>query len=61
MKDEQIVLFIQKHLGPFMRDFDVNNRGNRMSKELMIGLGVSLEEILLPVVRNLTKGETDEK
>ena len=61
MKDNEIIQLIQRRLGPFMVNFDNMNRGNRLSKELIIGLGASLEEFLVPWIKELTKDKIDDK
>ena len=61
MTETEIIQLIQRRLGPFMVNFDNMNRGNRLSQELIIGLGASLEEFLIPWIKELTKGKPDEK
>jgi hypothetical protein len=59
MTDQEIRQIIQKTLGPFMRQFDMDNRGNRLSMELIAGLGGRLEDLIVEIILKQDKQVTN--
>lgn len=51
---------VKEKLVPLMREFDAENRGNRLSKEIIAGLGGFLENMMLKFAEEIIQ-ENSEK
>jgi hypothetical protein len=50
MKEPEIRELVKKRLVPFMKTFDNENRGNRLSMDLAQGLGRRLEDLIVDII-----------
>ena len=55
--DEKLYKLVQDKLRPFLQAFDQNNRGGRISPELIAGLGGFLENFMLNFAKELLERE----
>jgi hypothetical protein len=47
---EETIQKIRTKLQPFIQDFDHENRGNRLSRAIMEGLGKGLEVLIVQLI-----------
>lgn len=61
MNQEELNKLIEQELIPFMARFEQDNRGNRISLELIQGLGMILHNKIFDVVQEALKIQVNEK
>lgn len=61
MNQEELNKLIEQELVPFMARFEQDNRGNRISLELIQGLGAILHNKIFDVVQKALKMQAIEK
>jgi len=59
VNDKDLRLLAQKRLRTYLQNFDAENRGNRLSRELIAGLYNFLEDLVVGVCHEIEKGETN--
>jgi len=64
MTDQEIRQTVNKKLAPFIRNFDMENRGNRVSQVLSVGLGALLEDLIVDIIirkqnKDVPSGKSD--
>lgn len=57
MEKEKLRLLVQEKLRTFMYEFDAENRGNRLSKEIIAGLGGFLENLMVDFAKEIIQNK----
>jgi len=60
VKDKDLRPVVQKKLRKFIQEFDISNRGNRLSKELIAGLAGFLEEFIVKIYYEIASEVKDD-
>ena len=60
MTEKQVLELVRARLKSFMNDFDAANRGNRLSRELIAGLGGFLENFIVGIILSVREKEENE-
>jgi len=61
-QNQELLVRVQDKFVPFMRNFDAENRGNRLSKEIIAGFGGFLENLVMEILEeelSKKKGQSD--